>query len=96
MGCAPLWSPVCLRGRKSRGSTVAKGGELSLGEVLRVRIRYFTEGVVLRSRIHVNEVFAAFRDRFGPRRKTGAGPMRGLTALAHLCTLRDLRVNVLG
>ncbi len=64
--------------------------------MLRVRIRYFTDGVVLGSRIHVNDVFAAFRDRFGPRRKTGARPMRGLTALAHLCTLRNLRRNVVG
>ena len=75
---------------------LAKGGELSLGEVLRVRIRYFTDGVVLGSRNYVNEVFAEFRDRFGPKRKTGARPMRGLAALSHLATLRSLRVNAVG
>lgn len=75
---------------------LAKGGELSLGEVLRVRVRYFTDGVVLGSRNYVNEVFAEFRDRFGPRRKSGARPLRGLAALSHLATLRDLRVNAVG
>ncbi len=75
---------------------LAKGGELNLGEVLRVRIRYFTDGVVLGSRLYVNEVFAKFRDRFGPKRTTGARPLRGLAALAPLCALRDLRRNVVG
>jgi hypothetical protein len=37
---------------------LAKGGELALGEVLRLRVRYFTDGVVLGSRNYVNEVFA--------------------------------------
>jgi len=73
---------------------LAKGGELTLGEVLRLRVRYFTDGVVLGSRNYVNEVFAEFRNRFGPRRETGARPLRGLVALRHLATLRDLRVDV--
>jgi hypothetical protein len=42
----------------------------------------------------VNEVFGEFRDRFGPRRRSGARAMRGLDALAPLTTLRDLRVDV--
>jgi hypothetical protein len=75
---------------------LAKGGELSLGELLRVRVRYFTDGVALGSQNYVNEVFAEFRDRFGARRKTGARPMRGLKALDHLATLRDLRVKAVG
>jgi REP element-mobilizing transposase RayT len=75
---------------------LAKGGELSLGEVLRLRVRYFSDGVVLGSRNYVNEVFREFRDHFGARRKTGARPMRGLKALEHLATLRDLRVKAVG
>jgi hypothetical protein len=86
---------VALDAETIRGK-LAKGGELSLGEVLRVRVRYFTDGVVLGSRNYVNEVFAEFRDRFGARRKTGARPLRGLAALSHLATLRDLQVNVVG
>jgi REP element-mobilizing transposase RayT len=68
-------------------------GELALGQVLRLRVRYFSDGVVLGSRNFVNEVFAEYRDRFGPRRKTGARKLRGLASLAGLATLRDLRVE---
>lgn len=79
--------------REAIGRQLARGGELTLGEVLRLRVRYFSDGVVLGSRNYVNEVFAEFRDRFGARRKTGARPLRGLAVLGHLATLRDLRVD---
>jgi len=72
---------------------LAQAGELSVGQVLRLRVRYFSDGVVLGSRSYVNAVFREFRGRFGPRRETGARPLRGLTALGHLATLRDLRVD---
>jgi hypothetical protein len=75
---------------------LARGGELSLGEVLRLRVRYFSDGVVLGTRGYVNGVFREFRDRFGPRRQTGARSLRGLGPLRHLATLRDLRVNAVG
>lgn len=83
---------VALDGESIRRE-LARGGELTLGEVLRLRVRYFSDGVVLGSQNYVNEVFAEFRERFGAGRKTGARPLRGLAALAHLATLRDLRVN---
>ncbi len=71
-------------------------GELTLGQVLRLRVRYFTDGVVLGSRNYVNGVFAEYRDRFGPRRKSGARLMRGPEALGNLATMRDLRLEVFG
>jgi len=71
-------------------------GELKLGQVLRLRVRYFSDGVVLGSRNYVNEVFRECRDRFGARRRDGARPMRGLAALGELATMRDLQVNVVG
>jgi hypothetical protein len=40
---------------------VEEGGELALAEVLRLRIRYFSDGVALGSREFVNGVFAEFR-----------------------------------
>jgi REP element-mobilizing transposase RayT len=92
-GRAGSSSKVALDGETIRRE-LAKGGELALGEVLRLRVRYFSDGVVLGSRNYVNEVFAEFRDRFGAQRKTGARPLRGLAALSHLATLRDLRVDV--
>jgi len=44
----------------------------------------------------VNGIFTEFRDRFGPRRKSGARRLRGLEALGNLATMRDLQVNVVG
>ncbi|HNQ87281.1 MAG TPA: hypothetical protein PKM73_01455 [Verrucomicrobiota bacterium] len=60
--------------------------------MLRLRVRYFSDGVVLGSRNDGNGAFEESRERFGERRRTGARPMRGLAALGHWMTLRDLRV----
>ncbi len=66
------------------------GGELSAYEMLRCRIRYFTDGAALGSRLFVEEVFEHNRSLFSPRRKSGARKIRGGN-LNSLCTLRDLR-----
>ena len=71
-------------------------GRLALGQVLRLRVRYFSDGVVLGSRNYVNEVFAEYRGRFGARRRSGARAMRGLGPLGELSTVRDLRLKVVG
>jgi len=73
---------------------LARGAQISRPEALRLRIRYLSDGVVLGSQGYVNEVFAKFRDRFGPRRKSGARRLRGLP-FPGLFTLRDLRVSVI-
>ena len=67
-------------------------GKLALGQVLRLRVRYFTDGVVLGSSHYVNEVFGQYRDRFGKRRRSGARKLRGLGPLGGLRSLRDLRL----
>jgi REP element-mobilizing transposase RayT len=75
-----------------------RAGELSLGKMLRCRVRYFTDGAVIGSRGFVNEAFAGARERFGPKRKDGARKMRGAaaaaTAAGKLWSLRDLRKGV--
>jgi len=73
-----------------------RGGELSLGEVLRLRIRHMTDGVVLGSKGFVDEVWLAHRERFGGKRRSGARAIRGGGApLAGLSALRDLRVEAI-
>ncbi|MBM3883680.1 MAG: hypothetical protein FJ387_28900 [Verrucomicrobia bacterium] len=70
-----------------------KGGELNVGEVLRLRIRHMTDGVVLGSKGFVDAMWLAHRERFGSKRRSGARPIRGGGApLAGLSALRDLRV----
>jgi putative transposase len=71
-------------------------GEISLGKMLRCRVRYFTDGAVIGSRGFVNEAFTSARERFGPKRKDGARKLRGIAAAAAgvLWGLRDLRKGV--
>jgi len=70
------------------------GGKLSLGQVLRCRVRYFSDGLVLGSRAYVDGVFKRHRDHFGAKRKTGARPMAG-AQWNGLCTARRLRLEVI-
>jgi REP element-mobilizing transposase RayT len=70
------------------------GGELSLPELLRCRVRYFSDGVILGSREFVDGAFLRHRRHFSPRRKTGARRMRG-GDWGRLCTVRRLRRSVL-
>jgi hypothetical protein len=51
---------------------LAEKGKLSAAELVRLRVRYFSDGVALGSREFVESVFAHHRDYFGPRRKDGA------------------------
>ena len=73
-----------------------RAGELSLGKMLRCRVRYFTDGAVIGSRSFVNEAFVQARERFGPKRKDGARKMRGNAAPAAsvIWSMRDLRKGV--
>jgi putative transposase len=64
--------------------------------MLRCRIRYFTDGAVIGSRNFINETFDQARERFGPKRKTGARKLRGpaATASAILWSMRNLKKDV--
>ena len=78
--------------RKLRLETLQKEGHLPLGELLRLRVRYFSDGLVLGSELFVEEVFERHRSRFGERRKSGARPIRGMQ-IQSLKVIRDLRLN---
>lgn len=79
--------------RETIRKALKDGGRLSGSEVLRLRIRHLTDGVVLGSKEFVDGVFERYRERFGPRRKSGARPIRAVP-LPGLMALRDLRVDV--
>ena len=68
-----------------------EGGELSFGELLHCRVRYFSDGLVIGSKEFVNDVFKQRRDFFSPKRKNGARPMK-LGEWGGLCAARDLRL----
>ncbi len=60
----------CGFSREEVKKVVEEGGKLAMGDVLRCRVRYFTDGVVLGSREYVDEVFRKHRGEFGVKRKT--------------------------
>jgi putative transposase len=66
---------------------------VALSQMLRWKLRYFTDGAVIGSRAFVDDLFNRCRNRFGPKRKSGARKMRGsASAVAGmLWSLRDLR-----
>ena len=71
-------------------------GEIPFGKMLRCRIRYFTDGAVIGSRGFVDEAFMKSRERFGPKRATGARRLKGDSKPASgvLWSLRDLRKGI--
>jgi REP element-mobilizing transposase RayT len=91
-------------GRAARGAltreeveeVLRQKGQLTVGEYLRCRVRYFCDGTVFGSREFVEGIFRGYRERFGPKRQSGARPMRGLKADEALFTLRALRMRVFG
>jgi hypothetical protein len=68
-------------------------GDLGLIEVLRHKIRHFSQGVALGSQEFVESVFESRRKHFAAARKSGARKIRGAVGrkLGGLHTLRDLR-----
>ena len=99
---AAVTDKLLQRGAKSDGNAVKQEDdemvlrEMEMAAMLRHRVRYFTAGAVIGSKMFVNEAFAQARERFGGKRKDGARKMRGSAeaVAATLWSARDLRVEV--
>ena len=74
-------------------AVMAAGGKLTMAQVLRCRVRYFTDGVVLGSQEFVDEFFESRREAFGERRQSGGRRMKGAD-WGGLRVLRDLKDRV--
>lgn len=73
-------------------AVIDAGGRLPLHDVLRCRVRYFSDGLAVGGPLFLEQVFRRYRGHFGPRRTTGARPMR-FGEWGGLCSLRDLRLS---
>jgi hypothetical protein len=91
---APSGAAQCGFSAQRVRDVIEAGGELSMTEALRCRVRYFSDGVALGSRQYVNDVFRRHRGFFSPRRRSGARPMTGAN-WGGLCTARRLRLDVI-
>jgi len=92
-GLDPKGRPI-IKGfsREKVQEVLEKGGKLPVSVLLRCRVRYFSDGLVLGSRAFVEHIFHQYRDQFSPKRSTGAQPMR-YGQWGGLCTLRNLRLS---
>ena len=78
--------------RESVAKVWAEGGKLSLAQLLRCRVRYFSDGVAIGTEGFVEGFFRARRGMFGEQRETGARRMRG-GAWGDLRSMRALGVR---
>ena len=65
-----------------------------MAELLRCRVRYFTDGAVLGSNEFVEEQFETFRNHLSEKRKSDPRRMRG-GDWGGLTVLRDLQKDVI-
>jgi putative transposase len=68
-------------------------GKLSSAEMVRLRVRYFSDGLVLGSKEFVESVFSENREKFGPKRRDGARKVS--ESESPLYSLRRLRLRAL-
>ena len=71
-------------------------GRLPLHEVLRCRVRYFSDGAVLGGQAFVQKHLGTYQELTGRRSRTAPRPMPQITDWGELATLRGLRRNALG
>lgn len=76
---AEVRSNPSLQGWRSEDQPESAGNQAALDGFVRLlcRCRYFTDGQVIGSRDFVEQFFAEHRERFGPRRNSGARKVRG-------------------
>jgi REP element-mobilizing transposase RayT len=79
-------------GSEEAAAEKQRQGKLSRAALLRCRVRYFTDGLVLGTKSYVDGVFAHYRSHFGPRRTSGARALRE-DAQASLFSARQLSVR---
>ncbi|MGD9419266.1 MAG: chemotaxis protein CheW, partial [Verrucomicrobiota bacterium JB025] len=78
--------------REAARKVLNQAGKLRRSELLRCRVRYFSDGVAIGSKGFVEGVFQAGRDHFGAKRKDGARLLKEAENLG-IYSLRALRIQ---
>jgi putative transposase len=71
-------------------------GQLPLADVLRCRVRFFTDAAVLGSQVFVATHLAEYRKRNGTRKRTAPRPLPPIADWGGLTALRALRLQPFG
>jgi len=74
---------------------IRTGGKVEMSELLRRRVRYFSDGMAIGSRLFLKEVYEQRRDCFPESRKARFASMKGAD-WGGLQVIRDLKVNLFG
>jgi hypothetical protein len=84
------------RVEKELAELEARKDDLAISRVIRHRVRYFSDGVVIGGREFVDEFFRGCRERFGSKRQSGARRPRGALGemAGEIWSARDLRSGV--
>ena len=75
-------------------AVLAERGKLSAAELVRLRVRYFSDGAILGSKAFVEGIFESQREQFSPKRKRGAKRIQEMTS--PMFSLRQLRQTPVG
>jgi hypothetical protein len=75
-------------------AVLAERGKLSAAELVRLRVRYFSDGAILGSKAFVEGIFESQREQFSPKRKRGAKRIQEMTSPMY--SLRQLRQTPVG
>lgn len=70
---------------------IKAGARLSAAQLLRLKIRYFSDGLALGSTSYINKLFDENRNRFGPRKRTGAHSLPPALERLNVTTLNKLK-----
>ncbi|MDD4347695.1 MAG: transposase [Opitutales bacterium] len=74
---------------------IRSGGKVEMSELLRRRVRYFSDGMAIGSRLFLKEIYGQHRECFPESRKARFATMKG-TDWGGLQVVRDLKVNLFG
>jgi hypothetical protein len=79
---------------ESARTVLAERGKLSPAELVRLRVRYFSDGAILGSKAFVEGIFEAQREQFSPKRNRGARRIQEMASPMY--SLRQLRQAPVG
>jgi hypothetical protein len=75
-------------------AVLAERVKLCAAELVRLRVRYFSDGAILGSKAFVEGIFESQREQFSPKRKRGAKRIQEMTSPMY--SLRQLRQTPVG
>ncbi len=74
---------------------IRNGGKVEMSELIRRRVRYFSYGMAIGSKLFLSGIFEEHRECFPESRKARFGKMKGAD-WGGLQVVRDLKVNIFG